>query len=195
MHGSRRSTDQIGFGPFVDVRAGELRKGSSRLRSAGSVKRGAQGPRRWPWRVGHAQGTQSETPARRHLRRPRTRPERQNGVAGTTKDQHETTRCPTPPNLQNLHPRFKSGRRLHFSSAESRDRAAACVVGDSPLLRRAPNLLPVGENEPLVSHCFAATRQRASLYGAVQRTSSSERALQELGLVPNLLLATERVGR
>lgn len=35
MHGSRRSTDQIGFGPFVDVRAGELRKGSSRLRSAG----------------------------------------------------------------------------------------------------------------------------------------------------------------
>ena len=40
---------------------------------------------------------------------------RQNGGAGGTKDQHETTRCPTPLNLQNLHPRFKSGRRLHFS--------------------------------------------------------------------------------
>ena len=32
--------------------------------------------------------------------------------AGQTKDQHETTRFTTPLNLQNLHPRFKSGRRL-----------------------------------------------------------------------------------
>jgi hypothetical protein len=37
---------------------------------------------------------------------------RQNEGVGPTKDQHETTRCPTPLNLQNLHPRFKSGRRL-----------------------------------------------------------------------------------
>ena len=36
-----------------------------------------------------------------------------------TKDQHETTRCPTPLNLQNLHPRFKFGRRLHFPRAKS----------------------------------------------------------------------------
>jgi hypothetical protein len=39
---------------------------------------------------------------------------RQIGGAGPTKDQHETTRCTTPLNLQNLHPRFKSGRRLQF---------------------------------------------------------------------------------
>src|SRR6185503_623853 len=44
---------------------------------------------------------------------------RQNGGAGVTRDQHEPTRCPTPLNLQNLHPRFKSGRRLHFSCAIS----------------------------------------------------------------------------
>jgi hypothetical protein len=37
---------------------------------------------------------------------------RQNGGTGQTKDQHETTRFTTPSNLQNLHPRFKSGRRL-----------------------------------------------------------------------------------
>ena len=40
---------------------------------------------------------------------------RQNGGAGPTKDQHETTRCTTPLSLQNLHPRFKSGRRLQIS--------------------------------------------------------------------------------
>ena len=39
---------------------------------------------------------------------------RQNGVAGRTRNQHEPTRCPTSLNLQNLHPRFKSGRRLHY---------------------------------------------------------------------------------
>jgi len=39
---------------------------------------------------------------------------RQNGGAGQTKDQHETTRSTTPLNLQNLHPRFKSGRRLQI---------------------------------------------------------------------------------
>jgi len=36
----------------------------------------------------------------------------QSGGAGMTKDQHETTRLRTSLNLQNLHPRFKSGRRL-----------------------------------------------------------------------------------
>ena len=40
---------------------------------------------------------------------------RQNGGAGPTKDQHETTPFTTPLNLQNLHPRFKSGRRLQPS--------------------------------------------------------------------------------
>jgi hypothetical protein len=44
---------------------------------------------------------------------------RQNGVAGVTKDQHETTRSITPLSLQNLHPRFKSGRRLQIRSANS----------------------------------------------------------------------------
>jgi hypothetical protein len=37
---------------------------------------------------------------------------RQNGVAGLTGDQHETTRFTTLLNLQNLDPRFKSGRLL-----------------------------------------------------------------------------------
>ena len=51
--------------------------------------------------------------------RPNTR---QNGVAGLTRDQHETTRFKTPLNLQNLHPRFKSGRRLHPSlSGQAKD--------------------------------------------------------------------------
>ena len=40
---------------------------------------------------------------------------RQGGGAGQTKDQREATRFTTPLNLQNLHPRFKSGRRLHPS--------------------------------------------------------------------------------
>src|SRR5829696_7899796 len=48
--------------------------------------------------------------------RPNTR---QNGGAGSTRNQHETTRFTTPSNLQNLHPRFKSGRRLQISSANS----------------------------------------------------------------------------
>ena len=48
--------------------------------------------------------------------RPNTR---QNGVAALTRDQHETTPCVTPLNLQNLDPRFKSGRHLQFSSSNS----------------------------------------------------------------------------
>jgi ubiquinone/menaquinone biosynthesis C-methylase UbiE len=52
---------------------------------------------------------------------------RHNGGGGRTKDQHEPTRCPTPLNLQNLHPRFKSGRRLHFSAGIFR-----AVMGMSP---------------------------------------------------------------
>ena len=44
---------------------------------------------------------------------------RQNGGAGQTKDQHEPTRFTTPLNLQNLHPRFKSGRRLQNFSENS----------------------------------------------------------------------------
>ena len=46
---------------------------------------------------------------------------RQNGGAGQTKDQHETTRFTTPLNLQNLHPRFKSGRRLQMFLIDSPD--------------------------------------------------------------------------
>jgi hypothetical protein len=38
---------------------------------------------------------------------------RQHRGAGPTKDQHETTPRTPPLNLQNLHPRFKSERRLH----------------------------------------------------------------------------------
>ena len=44
---------------------------------------------------------------------------RQNGGAGLTKDQHEATRFTTPLNLQNLHPRFKSGRRLQIPGSNS----------------------------------------------------------------------------
>ena len=43
-----------------------------------------------------------------------SRDTRQNGCAGQTKDQHEMTRFTTPLNLQNLHPRFKSWRRLEI---------------------------------------------------------------------------------
>src|SRR6185369_13456088 len=46
---------------------------------------------------------------------------RQNRRAGPTRDQHETTRVTTPLNLQNLHPRFKSGRRLQSQSVYSGD--------------------------------------------------------------------------
>jgi hypothetical protein len=49
----------------------------------------------------------------------------QNGGAGPTRNQHELTRRPIPLNLQNLHPRFKSGRRLHFSLGKS----TICVPG------------------------------------------------------------------
>ena len=54
---------------------------------------------------------------------------RQNGVAGMTRNQRETTNCMTPSNLQNLDPRFKSGRRLQFSSSNSTDCASAAQVG------------------------------------------------------------------
>src|SRR5262245_45593438 len=38
----------------------------------------------------------------------------ENGGVGPTRKQDESTRCRSRPCLQNLHPRFKSGRRLHF---------------------------------------------------------------------------------
>src|SRR4029453_830559 len=49
----------------------------------------------------------------------------QNEGAGPTRDKHETTRCMTPLNLQNLHPRFKSERRLQIHSSNSIVCAAA----------------------------------------------------------------------
>jgi hypothetical protein len=55
---------------------------------------------------------------------------RQNGGAGQTKDQHETTRVTTPLNLQNLHPRFKSGRRLqNFRRNLETDCQAGTAIG------------------------------------------------------------------
>ena len=53
---------------------------------------------------------------------------RQNRGAGRTRDQHETTRFTTPLNLQNLHPRFKSLRRLQSQIVSSQD------TGDAPAL-------------------------------------------------------------
>jgi len=44
-----------------------------------------------------------------------------------TRDQHETTPCMTPLNLQNLDPRFKSGRRLQ-------NHQEICVSGRLPVL-------------------------------------------------------------
>ncbi len=68
----------------------------------------------------------------------------QNGVAGLTRDQHETTRSTTPVNLQNLHPRFKSGRRLQFSSLNS-------IVCSSRAQSRASELSRIVSNAVRVS--------------------------------------------
>jgi len=68
--------------------------------------------------------------------RPNTR---QNGVAALTRDQHETTPCVTPLNLQNLDPRFKSGRRLQFQILDSK---GFTICDRPPESRHASRFVP-----------------------------------------------------
>jgi hypothetical protein len=60
------------------------------------------------------------------------------GGAGQTSDQHETTRFTTPLNLQNLHPRFKSGRRLHPSRMIQAKGAPRSLGEAGPPVTRKP---------------------------------------------------------
>ena len=74
--------------------------------------------------------------------RPNTR---QDKWAGPTRDQRETTRTTSQSNLQNLHPRFKSGRHLRSPSTNRRlcsceAQSADCnwtSIADSELLAQA----------------------------------------------------------
>ena len=79
---------------------------------------------------------------------------RQDGGAGQTKDQHEATRFTTPANLQNLHPRFKSGRRLQFSRT---NRDSSSPAGDAGRADRA-QIVPTTASVTETTMTTTATR-------------------------------------
>ena len=72
-----------------------------------------------------------------------------NRASSGTRRRGQALRKPTLYGLQNLHPRFKSGRRLHIVLRDSRDRESACACGRFLLLRRTLEFALHSDERPL----------------------------------------------
>ena len=115
-----------------------LRVHPDRWFAAGTWSTRFRGRRRWrgepPPKDLHNSNLGRVFGATSEQQRPNTREDQ---ASSGTRRRSQASRSTTLYGLQNLHPRFKSGRRLHFSAEISSVPAGACLAGHSLLLRRA----------------------------------------------------------
>jgi hypothetical protein len=94
--------------------------------------------------------------------REQKRPSRtQTRVGPGTRKQDQPSGKGTSRNLQNLHPRFKSGRRLQKSLGNSPDWVCACVRGRFLIAPKRPRMCSSLRRGTPVNHCLATSCQRA----------------------------------